>query len=171
MLDIIKSKLTNIATTFVKPEAMSSELLKLVEKINKYQEEDKNVTDLHRVTRIITKYSTMYKVAVEDYMAIPNDRLEDRSFQVQEILCLLSLITSAVTDILRKYNMSEDKGSIGRHLRTLTNSYEFYKNEKITWTTVLKGITTLITERITDKKMTMQKVTLQEKYLLEEKNA
>ena len=156
MLDIIKNRIANIATGYTSVELISSELLKLATDIEKYQQEDATQSDLHRAFRMLERYSTMYKVAVDEYLAIPTSKLEKRSFQLQEILSLLSLMTSIIVVTLRKYNTSEDKGTIGRHIRTLTNNLEYYKNEKISWTTILKAITTLIEERIIDKKAVLQ---------------
>ena len=87
----------------------------------------------------------MYRIAVNKYMVMAKTQLEDRSFQIQEILCLISLITSIITDTIRKYNTGDDKNSsIGKHLRRLSEDLEYYKGEKITWTTILKSITTMI---------------------------
>lgn len=160
MLDIIRNKITNIATTFTVPALMSKELLKVAEDIKKYQEEDQVSSDLHRTFKMLQRYSNMYKIAVDKYMAMPMSDLEGRSFQLQEILCLLSLATSVINNVLRKYNTSDDKGTLGKHLRTLNNNLEYYKNEKISWTTMLKAITTIISDRIADKKLKMQEATL-----------
>ena len=155
MLDIIKSKLFNISG-YESSEVMKQELCKLAADIEKYQQEDATSSDLHRAFRTLERYSNMYKIAVDDYLAISVADLEKRSFKLQDILCLLTLITSIIVTTLRKYNTAEDKGALGRHIRTLNNNLEFYKNEKISWTTMLKAISTLIEERITDKKAVMQ---------------
>lgn len=156
MLDIIKSKLAIIAT-YGTTEHMALDLRKLAEDIEKYQSEDAVSNDLHRTFRMIERYSTMYKVAVDEYLAIPTKELEKRSFKLQDILCLLTLITSLIVNTLRKYNtVSEDKGTMGKYIRTLNNNLEQYKNDKISWTTMLKAITTMIDARITKTKERMQ---------------
>lgn len=156
MLDVIKHKIINIATTYSTPELMSAELRKVAEDIEKYQSEDATATDLHRTFRALERYATMYKVAVEEYLAMPTKDLEKRSFQLQEILCLLTLITSLIAGTLRKYSTGDDKGTIGRHVRTLSNNLEQYKNDKISWTTMLKAVTTMVEERIVRRRERMQ---------------
>lgn len=138
-------------------------LKKLIEDIQAFQNGDETSSDLHKIMKIIQRYSVMYRIESEKYMAIPQDRLEDRSYQVQEILCLLTLITTSINDVLRKYNMSEDKGQLGKHLRTLNNNYEFYRNEKISWTTIMKGVSTLITARTVAEKAKLQELMLEVK--------
>lgn len=162
MLDIIKHKIANIAMSCTTVEGMASELRKVTEEIEKVQAEDANATDLHRTFRTLERYSSMYKVAVDEYLAIPTKELERRSFQLQEILSLLTLITSLIASTLRKYNTNEDKGTLGRHIRTLNNNLEQYKNDKISWTTMLKAITTMIEERIVRSKERIQELIAKE---------
>ena len=162
MLDIIKHKIANIAMSCATVEGMASELRKVTEEIEKVQAEDANATDLHRTFRTLERYSSMYKVAVDEYLAIPTKELERRSFQLQEILSLLTLITSLIASTLRKYNTNEDKGTLGRHIRTLKNNLEQYKNDKISWTTMLKAITTMIEERIVRSKERIQELIAKE---------
>lgn len=162
MLDIIKNRIANIATTYTNMDLVNKELLKLASDIEKFQSEDSTTSDLHRTFRTLERYSTMYKIAVEEYLAIPVKELHKRSFQLQEILCLLTLITSAIVSVLRKYNSSDDKGTLGKHLRTLNNNLEYYKAEKISWTTMLKAITTLFELRITEMKEAMQESLVRE---------
>lgn len=158
MLDIIKHKIANIVMTCGTTEGMSAELRKVVEEIEKVQSEEANATDLHRTFRTLEKYSSMYKIAVDEYLAISTKELERRSFQLQEILSLLTLITSLIASTLRKYNTSEDKGALGRYIRTLNNNLEQYKADKISWTTMLKAITTMIEERIVKTKEHIQEL-------------
>lgn len=173
MLDIIKNKLTNIMTTCTKTETMNAELLKLVNYINKCQEENKNTTDIHRAFRATQKYAEMYRIAVNKYMVMSKTQLEDRSFQIQEVLCLISLVTSVITDTIRRYNSGEDKNSsIGKNLRKLSEELEYFKAEKIAWTTMQKAITTLIADKTTDKKVAMQQLLLDQRMAEQEnKNA
>ena len=159
MLDVIKNRLFNIST-YEHTDVIKSELQKLASDIEKYQQEDVTSSDLHRTFRMLERYSTMYKVAVDEYLAISVSDLEKRSFQLQEVLCLLTLMSSVITNTLRKYNTAEDKGALGRHIRTLNNNLEYYKNEKISWTTMLKAVTTLIEERITNKKAEIQEISV-----------
>ena len=75
---------------------------------------------------------------------------------------MLTLITSLIASTLRKYNTNEDKGALGRHIRTLNNNLEQYKNDKISWTTMLKAITTMIEERIVRSKERIQELIAKE---------
>lgn len=169
MLNVIKNRLVNIVGTYTSINSMVNALKTLIEDITKYQSEDETASDLHKIFKIIQRYSVMYKVESEKYLTIPQEKLDDRSYQVQEILCILTLITTSINDILRKYNMSEDKGQLGKHLRTLTNNYEFYRNEKISWTTIMKGVSTLITARTVSEKAKLQELLLDVKYATKEK--
>ena len=158
MLDIIKQKIANIALYETK-EHMSMDLRKIAEDIEKYQAEDGVSSDLHRTFRMIERYSTMYKVAVDEYMAMSTENLEKRSFKLQDILCLLTLLTSLIVGTLRKYNTTaDDKGTMGKYIRTLNNNLEQYKNDKISWTTMLKAITTMMDARITKQKEHIQEL-------------
>ena len=152
---------------------MSTELNKLVNYISKYQEENRNTSDIHRAFKAVQRYSEMYRVAINKYMVMNKEQLQDRAFQIQEILCLIALATSIITDTVRKYNVGDDKNSaIGKHLRRLSEDLEHYKGEKITWTTILKNITTMIGDKTVDKKALMQEVRMDVKFKKEEdKNA
>lgn len=159
MLDVIKGKIATIAS-YTNSEFMSSELQKLAESIEKFQSEDVVNNDLHRTFRMLDRYAIMYKVAVDEYMALPTKELEKRSFKLQDILSLLTLMTSLIAGTLRKYNTNtEDKGTVGKYIRTLTNNLEQYRNDKISWTTMLKATTTMIEARITKVKERMQERT------------
>lgn len=158
MLDVVKQKISYIAMNYETPELMSAELRKVAEEIEKFQSEDAQTTDLHRTFRALEKYSTMYKIAVDEYLAIPTTQLEQRSFQLQEILCLLTLMTSIISSTLRKYHTSDEKGTLGRYIRTLTGNLELYKGDKISWMSILKSITTMMEERITKAKEHIQEL-------------
>lgn len=169
MLDLVRNKVTNIITQCETAESLKAELVKLVNYIKKYQDENKNTTDVHRAFTSTQRYSEMYRIAVNKYMVMAKTQLEDRAFQIQEILCLISLITSVITDTVRKYNTGDDKNSsIGKHLRRLSEDLEYFKGEKITWTTVLKSITTMISDKSTDKKVLMQQALLDKRSAEEE---
>lgn len=159
MLDIIKQRLFNISG-YSTASLMADELRKLAGDIEKFQSEDATTSDMHRTFRMMERYSTMYKVAVEEYLALPTTNLEKRSFQLQEILCLLTLLTTLIAGTLRKYNTAEDKGTLGKYIRTLSNNLEQFKNDKISWTTMLKATTTMIEERIVKTKERIQEITM-----------
>ena len=116
MLDLVRNKITNIITQYETVDTLKPELVKLINYIKKYQDENKNTTDVHRAFAATQRYAEMYRIAVNKYMVMAKTQLEDRSFQIQEILCLISLITSIITDTIRKYNTGDDKNSsIGKH--------------------------------------------------------
>ena len=169
MLDLVRNKITNIITQYETVDTLKPELVKLINYIKKYQDENKNTTDVHRAFAATQRYAEMYRIAVNKYMVMAKTQLEDRSFQIQEILCLISLITSIITDTIRKYNTGDDKNSsIGKHLRRLSEDLEYYKGEKITRTTILKSITTMISDKSTDKKVLMQQALLDKRNAEEE---
>lgn len=145
MLDKVKYKLLNAITNTNDVGLIKTDLKKIISEIEKFQEENKPLSDMHSVFRTLEEYSTMYTIETQKYLAIPREQYHDRAYQAQEILCILSLVLSLITSILRKYNNpAEEKGTLARYLRMLNENKEHFKGEKMSWSIIAKEQTALV---------------------------
>lgn len=149
MLDIVKYKLLNVITDKNDINLIKTDLKNIVTEIETYKKENEPLSDMHSVFRTLEEYSNMYIIETQKFMAIPPEEYGKRAFQSQEILCILSLVLSLITQILRKYaNPSEDKGTLSRYLRMLNDNKEHFKGEKMSWSIIAKEQTALIQDAI-----------------------
>ena len=147
MLDIIKYKIANIVTDDEDKGVIKDKLKSIMADIDRYKEENKPLSEIHSIFRTLEEYSNMYKMETSKYMAIPVEHYIDRTFQAQEIMCILSLILSLINDVLRKYNDPvEEKGSLAKYLRMLNTNREFYQGEKMAWSVNMKAQTAVVTD-------------------------
>lgn len=151
MLEQVKLRLENILTDYDSVEAIKVSLGKVVKDIQDYQKSSATLSDVHNALRTLEQYDTMYNMELERYNAMDRKNNKECSYQVQEMICILALMGSLLTNTLRKYTMMEDKSVMAKYLRRLNEINEYVRSEKIMWQSVLKSLTTLIRADLEDR--------------------
>lgn len=150
MLDIIKHKINNIRTDCNSVDAMKLRLAGIVEDIESYQASHATLSEIHAVFRALDEYSNMYHAELTKYAAIPREDKRRSSYQIQEMICVLALMGSLLSNTLRRYTTAEDKSTLAKHLRKLNEISEYVRSEKIMWQSTLKSFTVLIQADMAD---------------------
>lgn len=154
MLETVKQILENAITDTNSPVVLKNIMKDVIDRITAYLQEDSVSTDIHSTFRALERYSTLYKVNVQKYMAFSlTTPLTDRIFLAQEILCILSMALCTIGEVIRKYDSSKDKGTLAKYLRMLNEEKDMYKTEKISWMNTQKALTTLLSDSIQASKM------------------
>ncbi len=91
MLDLVKEQLEIMLTQTTTSDGFRTEIKNVIERINRYNQENDNSSDVHKVFRSLEQYSNLYKTEVAKYMSL-GDSFKERIFQCQEILCVLTLL-------------------------------------------------------------------------------
>ena len=117
----------------------------LIEQIDAYQGVENKFEDIASIMRTINEYNISYLSEVQEFEYLRHNKSKDILNMVDKargILCTLSVLHTYLTLSLAKvsestYNMK----NIRTYLSDLEAKKEHYKNEKISWVTVLKSLT------------------------------
>lgn len=151
MLNVVKEKLTNLLLNSDTIEYTKGELKKVIDSIDAFEKANNTMTDMHSAFRALEEYTVQYGMEVNNYYQMDERALSDRITQIQKIVCLVTMASALISAVLRRYNTAKDTGTIAKYLRTLNDQKETFKNDKITWISVLKSLTTLVADATADK--------------------
>ena len=140
MLNIIKAKLEAVLTSYSDLNCAKDEITNIVKVIREHLDNNKVEAAMHSTHRILDEYTTLYNDAVTKFHSIPQNNHYDRIYQMGQIVTISALLLSYLTRGLRKYNTdAPQSSSAGKSLRQLAEAREHYRNERVSWTTLISA--------------------------------
>lgn len=163
MLAVVREKLTNLLLNSDTLEYTKGEIKKVIEDISKFEKTNETMTDMHAAFRALEDYNIQYATETINYYALDEVNISKRVIQVQKILCIVIMSSAVISTVLRRYNTGKEAngtGTIAKYLRMLNEQKESLKNDKITWTGILKSLTTMVADITADKAIQEKEILL-----------
>lgn len=127
----------------------------LVKSIREQKEKEQISQNISSILRTVEVYKNRYLALIDNFMVIEENGLYKKADKVQEILAILSILDTYLTDVT---NTKDDDGvnhrnSIYTTMKQLHNKREYFHKEKIYWVSILKNLNIRIEDNVIHKKI------------------